>query len=142
MRFLVRKRKQTPTVIIVALIDVLIVLVIFLMVTTTFRNQQPAVKIVLPESSQAQMTGANEKPPLIVTIDAKGDLRLGPDAIPVTDERLKSELLARAEKDPELKLAISADTQAPFGQIIKVMDAAKAAKIKMVNAFTREVAKP
>ena len=39
-------------------------------------------------------------------------------------------------------LAISADKQAPFGQIVKVMDAAKEAKIKMVNAFTKEVAKP
>jgi biopolymer transport protein ExbD len=142
MRFFVRKRKQTPAVIIVALIDVLIVLVIFLMVTTTFRNQQPAVKIVLPESSQSQKTGADESPPLVVSVDAKGTLRLGPDAISVTEERLKSELVARAEKDPQLKLAINADKDAPFGQIIKVTDAAREAHIKMVNAFTRETAKP
>ena len=44
MRFFIRKRKQTPTVIIVALIDILIVLLIFLMVTTTFK-QQPALKL-------------------------------------------------------------------------------------------------
>jgi biopolymer transport protein ExbD len=141
MRFLVRKRKQTPTVIIVALIDVLIVLLIFLMVTTTFK-QQPALKLALPESSQAQKTGANEKAPLIIVIDAKGSLRLGPDGVAVTDERLKSELVALTTKDPELKLAISADKEAPFGQIVKVMDAAKEAKIKMVSAFTKEVAKP
>ena len=60
---------------------------------------------------------------------------------PVTAERLKSDLLAEAEKNPELKLAISADKGAPFGQIIKVMDAAKEADIKSVNAFTKEVPK-
>ncbi len=76
MRFFVRKRRQTPTVIIVALIDILIVLLIFLMVTTTFK-QQPALRLALPESSQAQKSGANETPPLVVSVDAEGSLRLG-----------------------------------------------------------------
>jgi biopolymer transport protein ExbD len=140
MRFYVRKRKQAPTIIIVALIDVLIVLLIFLMVTTTFK-QQPALKLALPESSQAQKEGANETAPLVVSIDAKGALRLGNDSIPVTDDRLKMEFLTRAETNADLKVAINADKAAPFGEIIKVMDAAKSAKIKMVNAFTKE-AKP
>ena len=108
MRFYTRKRKQTPTIIIVALIDVLIVLLIFLMVTTTFK-QQPALRLALPESTQAQKTGASETAPLIVSIDAKGNLRLGADNLPVTDARLKEELLARIAKDAQLKLAISAD---------------------------------
>jgi len=129
MRFFIRKRGQTPTVIIVALID--------LLVTTTFK-QQPALKLALPESTQAQKSGANEVAPLVVTIDDKGTLRLGVEEHPVTAERLKTELVERAEKNPDLKLAISADRNAPFGQVVKVMDAAKAAKIKMVNAFTKE----
>jgi len=141
MRFYVRKRRQAPAVIIVALIDILIVLLIFLMVTTTFR-QQPALKLALPESSHAERTGAQESPPLVVTVDAQGDLRLGPEGKPVTAERLKTELVAAAEKTQDLKLAISADKSAPFGQIVKVMDAAKEAKIKIVNAFTKEAGKP
>src|SRR5215471_7803861 len=108
MQFYARKRRQPPAIIIVALVDVLIVLLIFLMVTSTFK-QQPALRLALPESSQAQKTGANENQPLIVMIDAQ--------------------------------VAISADKAAPFGQIIKVMDAAKEAKIKMVNAFTKETGK-
>lgn len=137
MRFFVRKRRQTPTVIIVALIDVLIVLLIFLMVTTTFK-QQPALRLALPESTQAQKMGANEAAPLVVSIDDKGQLRLGADSHPVTAERLKTELVARAEKNPDLKLAIDADKNAPFGQVVKVMDAAKAAGIKVVRAYAKE----
>ena len=140
MRFYVRKRRQAPAVIIVALIDILIVLLIYLMVTTTFR-QQPALKLALPESSHAEKTGAQETPPLLVSIDSQGDLRLGPEGKPVTGERLKSELTAAAQNTPDLKLAISADTKAPFGQVIRVMDAAKDAKIKIVNAFTKEAVK-
>ena len=141
MRFFVRKRRATPAVIIVALIDVLIVLLIFLTVTTTFK-QHPALKLALPESSQAQKSGANEATPLVVSGDEKGNLRLGTEAHPVTLDRLRSELLARATKEPEVKLAINADKSAPFGQIVKVMDVAKEANIKMVNAFTKEAGKP
>src|SRR5258708_40181375 len=142
MRFHVRKRRQAPAVIIVALIDILIVLLIFLMVTTTFK-QQPALRLALPESSQAVKTGANETAPLVVTVSSNGNLFLGmgAEALPVTTERLRAELAARIEKNPEAKLAISADKSAPFGQIIKIMDAAKESKIKVVNAFTKEAGK-
>jgi biopolymer transport protein ExbD len=140
MRFYNRKRRHAPAIIIVALIDILIVLLIFLMVTTTFK-QQPALKLALPESSQAQRTGAQEDPPLIVTVDPKGNLRLGEKGTPVTAERLKEELLAAAARKPDLRLAISADKGAPFGQIVMIMDAAKDAKIKVVNAFTKETGK-
>src|SRR5439155_1550810 len=94
MRFYVRKRRQAPAVIIVALIDILIVLLIYLMVTTTFR-QQPALKLALPESSHAEKTGAQETPPLLVSIDSQGDLRLGPEGRPVTGERLKTKKRGR-----------------------------------------------
>jgi biopolymer transport protein ExbD len=141
MRFFNRKRRQPPAIIIVALIDILIVLLIFLMVTTTFK-QQPALKLALPESSQAQKTGAHENAPLVVTIDAGGSLHLGVDALPVTPDGLKDKLLAAVASTPDLRLAISADKNAPFGQIVKVMDAAKEAKIKYVNAFTKEAGKP
>src|SRR5215472_739500 len=137
MRFYARKRRQAPAIIIVALVDILIVLLIFLMVTTTFK-QQPALKLALPESSQAKKTGAQEDAPLIVSIDSSGNLHLGPESIPVTADSLKEKLLAKAAEKPELKLAISADKNSPFGQIIKVMDAAKEAHIKNVNAFTKE----
>lgn len=140
MRFPIRKRRQTPAVIIVALIDVLIVMLIFLLVTTSFK-QQPALRLALPESSAAAKSGANDEPPLIVSIDASGTLRLGPDARAVTSDRLKEELLAEAAKNPAVKLAINADKAAPFGQIVMVMDAAKAAGIKGVNAFTKPAAK-
>jgi biopolymer transport protein ExbD len=141
MRFYVRKRRQPPAIIIVALIDILIVLLIFLMVTTTFK-QQPALKLALPESSQAQKAGANENSPVIVSIDSQGAIRLGADARPVTPEQLKTELVAAVAKKPDLKMAISADQNAPFGRIVKVMDAAKEANIQRVDANMRETGKP
>jgi biopolymer transport protein ExbD len=139
MRFPIRKRRQTPAVIIVALIDVLIVMLIFLLVTTSFK-QQPALRLALPESSQAAKTGASEDPPVIVSIDDKGNIRFGPNGTPVTSDQFKEQLSAQVTQRPGLRLAINADKMAPFGQIVKVMDAAKAANVKSVNAFTKQAA--
>jgi biopolymer transport protein ExbD len=141
MRFYVRKRRQAPAVIIVALIDILIVLLIFLLVTTTFK-QQPALKLSLPESSQAQKTGANEVPPLVVSIDPKGTLRYGSDSTPVTLERLKEILQVNIKTNTALKLAIGGDKDAPWGQVIKVMDIAKEVGIRESRAYTAEAKKP
>jgi len=139
MRFLVRKRRHAPAVIIVALIDVLIVLLIFLTVTTTFK-QQSALKLTLPESAQAKKSGANENPPLVVSIDTNGIYYL--DQLPKTFEQLQGELVSRAAKNPQLVLAINADEKAPWGKVVKIRDAATAAKIKTLVAYTKEPAKP
>ena len=146
MRFLVRKRRTAPAVIIVALIDVLIVLLIFLMVTTTFK-QQPAMKLTLPDSSQAMKSGANENPPLVVNISAEGVFRFGPKGDAVTPDQLRSQLMTRVAetrlvKQPEPKLAIRADKGAPWGKVVQVMDIAKEANIKIMSAFTKDSGKP
>ncbi len=133
MQFTARKRRHPPAVIIIALIDVLIVVLIFLMVTTTFK-EQPAITLALPESAQGK-EGASEKKALVVTIPKEGPLSLGKD--PVTFESLQQRLTDAVRQNPQTTLSINADTDAPFGLIIKVMDAAKAANIKVVSAFTK-----
>ena len=140
MRFFIRKRKQTPTVIIVALIDVLIVLLIFLIVTSTFK-QQPSLRLALPESTQAQKSGASENAPLVVSLDAQGNLRFGSETTPVTFERLRGELAVRAATNAEVKLAIYADKAAPIGQYVKIYDVAREAKIKSAHLSVKEAGK-
>lgn len=140
MRFLVRKRRSAPAVIIVALIDVLIVLVIFLMVTTTFK-QVPALQLTLPSSRQALKPGASDNPPQVITIPTNsGVLYLNDKAC--TLEQLQSQLAAIAAKNPKVKLAVRADQNAPWSRVVEVMDAAKAAKISDISAFTKETGKP
>ena len=141
MRFTVRKRRQTPAVIIIALIDVLIVMLIFLMATTTFR-QHPALRLALPESTQAKTAGASPTAPLVVSVDLVGDLRFGSDPKPITPADLSEVLQIEVLKNPDVQLAIRADEGAPFGRIVRVMDASKEAGVKTVNAFTRKAGQP
>jgi biopolymer transport protein ExbD len=128
MQFTTRKRRQTPTVIIISLIDVLIVVLIFLIVTTTFK-QQPAIALALPESSQGK-PGASPNA-LEVTISKDGTLYLKKDL--VTLAKLQEGLAQAAQANPDVILVIRGDTDAPYGQVIKVLGAAKAANIKKVS---------
>ncbi len=141
MKFLVHKRRTAPAVIIVALIDVLIVLLIFLICTTTFK-QQPALRLALPESTTALKSGANESPPLFISIEASGALRYGIAGDVVTPEQLRNRLVLDAEKaratGGEARLALRADKSAPWGQLVRVMDIAKAANIKISSAYMKE----
>lgn len=136
MNFSRPRKRQAPTVIIIALIDVLMVVLIFLVVTTTFKQQLPSVKLALPESRQSK-AGATEDPPLIVTIANKEPhLYVGNRA--VTAEKLESELKQAAKANPQVKLAIRADKGAPIGAVVSVMDAAKGASVKNVSLMTKD----
>ena len=140
MKFTVRKRRQPPTIIIISLIDILIVLLIFMMVTTTFR-QQPALKLALPESKQTAKPGASEDHVVITIAREEPYLYLGNR--PVTYEKLEEALKADMAKNPQVAVAIRADTAAPVGQLVKVMDATKAAGIKAaVSMFTKTAGEP
>src|SRR3954471_17367692 len=136
MQFTVRKHRQAPAVIIISLIDILIVLLIFLMVTTTFK-QHPAVKIALPESRQARTGEADARKAIIVTV-ARAEPYFYVDQRPVTLSKLQEELIHRAGQNPNVQLDVRADDGAPWGQVMKVLDAGNAAKIKNVVALTKQ----
>ena len=136
MQFTTRKRRQAPAVIIVSLIDVLIVVLIFLVSSTTFK-QPPAVELTLPESSQARVGAASAAAALVVDI-AKLPPHVYLDGRPIGVLDLEQRLKAHAYQKPDATLTIRADDNAPFGVVIKVMDATKAAGINNVSAITRK----
>ena len=101
MKFLTRRRKAAPAIIIISLIDVLVVLMVFLMVTTRFKNT-PSVALTLPETREAPKAGASaEKPPMVVTIAAAApQFYVGPRA--VTSDKLLNELKDAVAADPKV----------------------------------------
>jgi biopolymer transport protein ExbD len=134
MKFYARKRRM-PTVIIVSLIDIFAILLIFVIVTTTFRRDNPEVVIKLPESKSAT-TGKSLNDPIKLTIDKDDEMFL--DGTPVTAGTLTSDLKKIMAAEPNRPLAINADTHASFGNIIKVLDILKEAGVKNIPAFTEK----
>ena len=140
MRFALNKRNRAPSVIIVSLIDVLLVVLIFLMVTTTAKKAEPALKLNLPQSKESK-PGANEAKPFVVQVTTNFPYFFIGDR-PVTLDKLQSEMTARVKDDPQLKVAVKADRQAPFGEIVRVIDASKAAQVGSLNFVTEKQPKP
>jgi biopolymer transport protein ExbD len=67
---------------------------------------------------------------------------LGKDATPHSLEQLQAQLRALAAQNPKLKLAVNADTNAPWGRLVAVMEAAKDASITNISALTKDAGKP
>jgi len=135
MKFYTRRRKM-PTVIIVSLIDIFVILLIFVIVTTTFKREQPSVVIRLPESSQSEMISHEEQQKLVVlTVSKEGVIALDARVIEGGVEELASHVKPLVEAN--YSLALRADTEAPFGVILRVTDALKESGIKgNLPAFT------
>jgi biopolymer transport protein ExbD len=135
MRFLTRRRRQPPSIIIVSLIDILVVLLIFLIASTTFK-QQPAIKLVLPESRQPRDGGSERN--LIITV-AKEPPFFYLGQTPVTTDQLQAELTRRAAADPDVTVAVRTDADSSVGKFVAVMDLVKAAGFKKpVSIFTKQ----
>jgi biopolymer transport protein ExbD len=133
MHFYVKPRRK-PTIIIVTMIDVFCVLLIFFIVATTFRKSLPAVKISLPEAKEGVPVSQTE--PIILSVTSKEKIFLNKKEIPIS--QLDEELTKLGKQSPKPSIAMQADKKAPFGVIIKVMDAAKQAGFDQLPAFIQQ----
>ena len=134
MRFYTRKRRA-PSIIIVSLIDILAILLIFFIVTTTFRKNQPQLQINLPESKSAEQAPAEKDEPVVLSVKSADEISL--DGKPVTLDLLAEALKTVRAQAPARPIAMQADREAPFGVVVKVLDALKDAGIKNIPAFTQ-----
>jgi biopolymer transport protein ExbD len=134
MQFYTRKRR-TPFINIVSLIDILAILLIFFIVTTNFRKPQPQLKINLPDSKSAEEGAAAQKEPAVLRVKSETEISL--DDKPVEIENLTSALNELRTSQPARGIAMQADREAPFGTVVKVLDSLKAAGLRDVPAFTQ-----
>lgn len=126
-----RKPRRSPTLNIIPLIDVLVVLLIFYIATTVFKKNQPKINIIVPNSTTATTT--TEALPSTIYVSKEGNLFL--DDAPVQPEQLADLLKSKRAANPAFKVAMKADTNAPFGAIVKVMDAAHTAGISDLSTY-------
>ena len=140
MQFYTRKRRNL-FVNVVSLIDILAILLIFFIVSTTFRKKQPQVQINLPESKEAESAPAPTTEPVVLRVKNGDQISL--DDKPVALDQLAAAIQASREAHPKRGIALQADREAPFGVVVKVLDALKQAGIQDVPAFTQpEPGKP
>jgi biopolymer transport protein ExbD len=134
MRFYV-KRKRTPQIIIVSMIDIFAMLLIFFIVTTTFKTAQTELSIKLPESKTATQA-ENPADPIVLAITYDEKIVLGDQPIKSVDD-LASALQDLQKKSPDRPLAMKADQKVSFGFLVQVLDSLKKAGVKNLPTFTK-----
>jgi biopolymer transport protein ExbD len=134
MRFYV-KRKRTPQIIIVSLIDIFAMLLIFFIVTTTFKTAESELSIKLPESKSATQA-ENPTDPLVLAITSDEKIVLDNRTLKSVDD-LAPALEEVQKTTPTRPLAMKADQKVSFGFIVQVLDALKKAGVKNLPTFTK-----
>ena len=135
MKFYSRPRRS-PQIIIVSLIDIFAILLIFVIVTSTFKKQQPQVTIKLPESKSA-VAGEKSDEPVLLSITAGEELFLDNKKMAITELAAAIETLRRDRT--KFAMAMKADEKVSYGFLIKVLDALKDAGVKgNLSAFTEQ----
>lgn len=117
-------KKESPDVNLTPLIDVVFLLLIFFMVSTTFKKDTE-IKVDLPEASSEVVS--KEKEVFEIVVDSKGRYFLN-NKEQVVNEKIKTMkqiLLQHVGKDSDTPLVIRADSKAPHGAVVLIMDAAR-----------------
>jgi biopolymer transport protein TolR len=112
------------------LVDVMLVLLIIFMVTAPIIQQ--GVQVNLPKVKAAALPGKEEQFIVSITRDRQiylNDTRMTADA-------LTEKLSAIAQERPDREVFIRADEQVPYGDVIRMMAAIKAAGIDNVGMVT------
>lgn len=122
------KRRRSPSVPIVTLIDILAILLIFFIVTTTFKTKESLVQVNLPRSSEMG-EGASAETRVSLALAKDGSISLGDRLVPIED--LSAALGEFRQTRPNDRLELKADEGAPLGMMVKVWDAATQAGLKI-----------
>jgi biopolymer transport protein TolR len=112
------------------LVDVMLVLLIIFMVTAPILQQ--GVSVDLPKVDAAPLAGQEEQ--LVVNVAKTGQLYLNDTA--VTAEQLSTKLRAIAGARPDRQLYVRADQSVPYGVVMRVMGAVRAAGLVRVGLVT------
>ena len=131
-----RRRRVSPVITIVSLVDILTMVLMFFVYTTTFKTATPQVQIVLPEvKDKSQAT--SETKPAFLAISKTGEIFL--DDKPITVDELGAAM--KKLQGENRSVAMRADEEAPFGKIMAVLDALKGAGVEHIPALTRQAGK-
>ncbi len=134
------KTQRPPAIRLINLVDVLFILLIFFIATTTFRANSPtAVKLVLPEAKTAEEVGREKIQRISIAVGS--DEKVYVDNKPVDLSALEGILRQAKQQDPKLQVQFSADRTVSYGTVVAIVDAARAAGIPDITAFTKKSAR-
>lgn len=123
-----RPRRESTSLDITPLIDVVFQLIIFLVVTTTFSNA-PGIKVDLPRSKSVDFVESREQLSVLVQSDG----RLFMQGREIDKAELQRLLTERAKTDADATLILNGDTQANLGLVVELMDLSRRSGVSRIH---------
>lgn len=117
-----RKRKLIAEINVVPYIDVMLVLLIIFMVTAPLLTQ--GITVELPQAGAEPIPNVSNHPPLIVSIDADGNLfiNVGDDEDePVSGQEIVARTGAVLRNRPDTPVLVKADRAVQYGFVVGAM---------------------
>ena len=115
------------------LIDIIFILLIFFAVSTSIELQKSSINLTLPNAE----TGEKKEEGVVLSIDAKQNIRLNDTVHALQNIRMEAALLAKTA--PNKTVIIQAHKTTPYELVIQVMDQLRLGGLLNV---TLEVEKP
>ena len=116
-----------------SLIDCVFLLLIFFLVTTMLKRDLKNVELDLPVS-----TSSLEMPPdesmLVVAVNQEGELFY--EGEPTSVQLLHDKLRQAEQDDPDRRIRLDADADAPFGRVVEVLDLLQFRNLRNVGVRT------
>ena len=131
-----KSRKAMAQINVVPYIDVMLVLLIIFMVTAPLLQQ--GVEVSLPQTT-SQPLSQDQKDPLVVTVNAAGELYLNigetPKA-PVNEAHIRQLVGTLMQAEPDTPVLVKGDETVPYGRVVKTMALLQAAGAPKVGLVT------
>ena len=128
-----RTRAAFTDITVTPMVDVMLVLLVIFMVTAPMMTT--GVSLDLPRGDGQAMEEADRA--VDISIDAKSKIYMGDKA--VRPETLVNRLKAMQKSNPDLKIVISGDRAASYGQVIELMSLLRLAGISKVGWKTGDL---
>ena len=125
-----RDRGTMSQINVTPLVDVMLVLLVIFMVTAPMMQQ--GVQVNLPKAEAKALTAQEES--VVVSIERSGKVFINSAEIPAGDLRTKlSDIFASKSKK---EVFLKADTDVPYGEVVKTMAEIKGAGVERLGMVT------
>ena len=107
---------------VVPYIDVMLVLLVIFMVTAPLLTQ--GVDVQLPQAAADPIASPQNLEPLVLSIDADGELYLSVgknQTAPVAADRVLELTAAVLRRNPQTRVLLKADQRVPYGAVVQAM---------------------
>ena len=129
-------RKVLSEINVTPFVDVMLVLLVIFMVTTPILYQ--GVNVNLPKASSKPIPSIQNDKKVVVTIDKDGDLYIEKTQYSLSELKLtvRSMILEDGKNLKEEQVFLRADSDVPYGSVIKVMSEIKKAGVENLGLIT------